>query len=449
MKRKQFRNGSRNRPRSNNYSSRNATNPKRDEIDWGRILSLVGGFLAVCNGVIKIVTTIKKGNTDSERKNKFEEKKHSNKMAEEELKHQHKMEQIKRRQQDRADGATAKWQNIGKRWQPSTIPIPEPGKESIWEKEPRPLDMILNDPPSTPNYFVDTPIMEGDIVLMVSGTGYGKSLTLTQMLFNIARGAGSRLLSPSVEYAKYKVQPTPILYDSEMTTNDLIQRYGNYEPPFLPILQKNDFADHKELLSHIEEQVCGLMTDCVIAIDNVTNVTNCELHANQVNDFFRGLRMIQKFGNENGFSVTFIIVRHTTKNAKGTGTNVISGSDHWARLATKIISLNPVKGDDDLRLLHIEKNRTGKSKQDMYVSFCKEPYPHFVCNEELNVEKFGKASPFVLGSGNQEECFCNSPSCVYGVLQLHKSGKSLQEIADTYGVSKMTIKRVVDNHAQV
>lgn len=416
-----------------------------------KIEQFIGITMAVSSLIAAIANLgniVKELNSKTKHKRNLEllDMRHKYKKKEEDLKHKYRMEEREMKLGNQFDSSFPKVQDEGKRWKPSLIPISDSLSESILEKEPKPLDEMIKGKVIQPQYFVDTPIIPEDIALLVSPTGVGKSMLLVQILFNIARGAGSKLLTPSIEYAKYNKTPIAILYDSEMTENDMRLRYGNYEPPFLPVLQRHDFYDYKELLTHIEEQVCNYKTDIVIAIDNMTNVTSRELSSNQVTDFYRGLRMIQDFGKNNGFTVTFILVRHATKNSKGTSTSEISGSDWWGRLSTKIININFTKDNSEVRLLHIEKNRTGISKKDMYVSICSEPYLHFECNDELNVATFGNTSPFELGNSYQGLDFCKSRPCVEGVMKLHNIGKSYQEIADTYGVSKMTIKRIVDNN---
>lgn len=245
--------------------------------------------------------------------------------------------------------------------------------EPVWESFEN--VMKTTDPNATIGYFPGTPIHKGDLCCIYSSTGQGKSILLMQMLISISLGNHAGIIDDNLEGGcPQKVY----LYDSELTKEDFSVRYGRakFNASNVKIVQSSGFDSLGSFVEHIRKTVLQESCDCVFAIDNMTDMFP-RLSEEQVRKFKNDLDNIQREALSRGVKVTFVVVLHSVKNAKGTGLQEMAGSVNWNRLFRTVISINPMSQNSECKILRVEKDRSSSRREDVVLKIVETPYLHF------------------------------------------------------------------------
>lgn len=295
-------------------------------------------------------------------------------------------------------------------------------EEHEWED----LSEVVNDPDACQKieYFPGTPVHKGDLCCIYSPTGQGKSTLVMQMLIAMSSGKNAGIVKDNQpDYKSHMVY----LYDSELTREDFQVRYGKsgLDLSNIRMMQSSNFYEIERLIENIKNTIAKEIHDCVIAIDNMTDMFP-RLSEEQVRLFKSSLAEIQKNALDRGVTVSFIVVLHSVKNSKGNGIQEMAGSVNWNRLFKTVLSISPSDFGDDYKILKVEKDRSASKRNNIILKRVENPYLHFeYYSEEGETVAFSQEV-----KSEEQEPFGNVPFKVveemYHMYQMKnkKSGKS-------------------------
>ena len=204
-------------------------------------------------------------------------------------------------------------------------------------------------------------VSKGDLCVVVSQPGVGKSILASQMGDDIARGKAS-LLFPNSDVHQ---DPQPVFYwDAEMDSDDMKERYPEGLSGNFVRFSHCNYRDGFYLLKHIYDVVFSLFTDATIILDN-WKALSARIDAYY---FFTGLRKLQSLFEDKGARLTIIIVIHTTKEAcKKFDVDLgdVAGAAEITRFAKTVLFVNPIIDSLGIVELHDAKRRRAKKNEDI------------------------------------------------------------------------------------
>lgn len=293
----------------------------------------------------------------------------------------------------------------------------------------------------TPVFLVKNFLRQDERVIIYSGTGVGKTILAIQIAIALSMGWDIEFLPAGTTLSKpMKV----ILFDAEMENCDISNRYSKLKkslpPNEIATLNRNfrrlhdcHFPTIYHFLEELIDWAGKIDRDTVFIIDNLTKIVPGTLTGQVIQDYYNGLRSLQRICAERGIKLTFITVNHTTKDK-----DVMTGSCNISNFATNVYQIQEDASDKSLRYIKSEKRRWGQ-KESFSVCIKEEPYLHFESaekplkdipvNEEKNVGKRHGGRPAL----SQEQ--------VDKIHQLHSDGLSGADIAKSVGCSEMTVSR--------
>lgn len=287
-------------------------------------------------------------------------KSHEERMKETQLKHDLDMERLRYKKENMNNKSKAD-------------SVKQVNEEHEWED----LSDVVNDPDACQQieYFPGTPIHKGDLCCVYSPTGQGKSTLVMQMLIAMSSGKNAGIVKDDQpDYKSHMVY----LYDSELTREDFQVRYGKsgLDLSNIRMMQSSNFYEIERLIENIKNTIAKENHDCVIAIDNMTDMFP-RLSEEQVRLFKSSLAEIQKNALDRGVTVSFIVVLHSVKNSKGNGIQEMAGSVNWNRLFKTVLSISPSDLGDDYKILKVEKDRSASKRNNVVLKRVDSPYLHF------------------------------------------------------------------------
>ena len=203
-------------------------------------------------------------------------------------------------------------------------------------------------------------VSKGDLCVLVSQPGVGKSILASQMGDDIARGKAS-LLIPNSEVHQ---DPQPVFYwDAEMDSDDMKERYPEGLSGSFVRFSHCNYRDGFHLLKHIYDVLSSLFTDATIILDNWKALCP-RIDAYY---FLTGLKKLQSLFEEKGARLTIIIVIHTTKEAckkYDVDLGDVAGAAEITRYAKTVLFVNPVIDSLGIVELHDAKRRRAKKNAD-------------------------------------------------------------------------------------
>lgn len=209
-------------------------------------------------------------------------------------------------------------------------------------------------------------LYRGDLAMMVSKPGVGKSAMSYYMAECIARGMESKLFhEPQGHQPPQKVY----YFDAEMNSDDMGERYPQgLSENFVRIQIKTPRRDVYYLLKDIIGIVSldDITSDKTVVIDNIAAAAfnNNNLNAKVL---LAGLKSIQAMFEKEGYRLTVIVVVHTTKEAKDSPElEDVAGSADLTRLTTKVLFLNPTEREGVVGI-NDGKHRATKKNKDLIV----------------------------------------------------------------------------------
>lgn len=287
-------------------------------------------------------------------------------------------------------------------------------------------------------------VSKGDICVLVSEPGAGKSVLAFQMADDIAEGRESKLFHAPEGHQP----PQPVYYwDAEMDSDDMRERYPKGLSDNLVRFPHCNYRDGYYLLKHIYDTVSPLSTDATIVLDNWKALC-ARIDAYY---FFTGLRNLQAQFVQRNTRLTVIIVIHTTKEAikkYEVDLGDVAGAAQITQAAKNVLFVNPTSFEEYVEL-HDAKHRPSKKKKDSIVVLCggvgTDENLHFEALENVmegeEIQKFMKD----LNDGSDTHRRPGRPQLLSDediaiIAERLDNGESIKDLAKEFRASVSTIR---------
>ena len=288
-------------------------------------------------------------------------------------------------------------------------------------------------------------LYRGDLAMMVSKPGVGKSAMSFYMAECIARGMESKLFH---EPQGHQPPQTVYYFDAEMNSDDMGERYPQgLSENFIRIPIKKPRRDVYYLLKDIIGIVSlnDITSDKTVVIDNITAAAfnNNNMNAKVL---LAGLKSIQAMFEKENYRLTVIVVVHTTKEAKDSPElEDVAGSADLTRLTTKVLFLNSTEREGVVSI-NDGKHRATKKNKDLIVvmrggvgfdeNLHFEAAENVMSDEELQklMDELDGNAPRKPGAPQKL-----SDEQVEEIMERLDAGEKVEELADEYKVSFYTI----------
>lgn len=288
-------------------------------------------------------------------------------------------------------------------------------------------------------------LYRGDLALLVSNPGVGKSAMGYDMADSIAKGMESKLFH---EPQGHQSPQTVYYFDAEMNSDDMGERYPQgLSENFVRIPVKTPRRNVYYLLKDIIE-IIGLddiTSDKTLVIDNIAAAA-FKMDAKVL---LAGLKSIQAMFEKEGYRLTAIVVVHTTKEAKDRPElEDVAGSADLTRLTTKVLFLNPTEHEGIVRI-NDGKHRANKKNKDSILvikgGVGTDENLHFEAAENVMGEE--EIQKLMDGLADDEPKKIGRPQSlsneqVEKVIELLGEGVSTKCIAEKFGVTEGTIRNI-------
>ena len=275
-------------------------------------------------------------------------------------------------------------------------------------------------------------VSKGDLCVVVSQPGVGKSILASQMGDDIARGKAS-LLIPNSEVRQ---DPQPVFYwDAEMDSDDMKERYPEGLSGSFIRFSHCNYRDGFHLLKHIYDVVSSLFTDATIILDN-WKALSARIEAYY---FLTGLKKLQSLFEEKGARLTIIIVIHTTKEAckkYDVDLGDVAGAAEITRYAKTVLFVNPVIDSLGIVELHDAKRRRAKKNPDSFLVLKGgEGTTENIHFEAISMDDFNK----IVNDSKPDD---------RDIARRLDDGESAEDIAKEYNVKPKTIYDRAKRHRE-
>lgn len=434
------------------------------------LLIKVGGAaisLAFTFGYYKIKENYQK-RIDSNRaevRRSEEELRHKHKMEEEDLKHRHNMEKDEQRYRQRQEERNAAYEREKKKKEEEeqkaqenlsetekkkirdqevkdkVIKIlglndDEPPKEEPLVKDPKPTNV-----PYVQEYLIPKLICPGDISVLVSPPGKGKSILGVQFGIEIA---GERICELFPRKDTAKAGHRVLYYDAEMETNERVQRYGNIKSPdLLSWFHTKGTSTVYYFLDYCMDRIAKYSGDITIVLDNISAIFPKLTDEDAVN-LYKGFKTLQIRGKDNGRDITFILVTHTTKSFSGEpDLSDVAGTVYLTRFAKTVIAISSHSKIPELSVLSVIKCRNGKETNPKYtLKKVEEPYLHFelVC-DGIYEEGTSTTSDEKKDQVPKEKEKRLTDEQIQEAREMVKNGATKMDVARHFGISRPTLDK--------
>lgn len=237
------------------------------------------------------------------------------------------------------------------------------------------------------------------------------------------------------------------MIDTEQEDTDLNIRYADAVdeiPKTIERVSDCNFNSPEEVVAFIQNRINSWTSDGTVIIDNITSAFSLQ-SGERIRVFFNQLKDIQNFMKSKGIAISYIIVCHETKSAKGVTLKDIQGSGNLGNFATAVYGLEKV--DEKLMKLKVLKNRRGSNVGMAYLEkLCEKPYFHFEFQRVLeSSESDGEtASPQSTSSDNPNQNPNGrklSDDQIDEMRRLHDEGATINSLHKQFGVNNRTVKK--------
>lgn len=320
----------------------------------------------------------------------------------------------------------------------STLQIPIPRIGTLYDDVRRAAEQ------GRPENILTTEIHKDSRLIIFSGPGVGKSILVGQLCIGIGSGKPCGVFPDEVESTPQNV----LLIDTEQEDTDLNIRYAdgaNEIPKTIERVSDCNFNSPEEVIAFINSRISPWTSDGTVIIDNITSAFSLQ-SGERIRIFFNQLKGIQNFMKSKGVAISYIIVCHETKSAKGVTLKDIQGSGNLGNFATAVYGLEKV--DEDLMKLKVLKNRRGSNVGISYLEkLYKEPFFHFELQRVLHSSESDNEAeaPHTTSSDNQTKNPNGrklSDAQIDEMRELYKTGqKTINQLHEKFGVNNRTVRK--------
>ena len=293
-----------------------------------------------------------------------------------------------------------------------------------------------------PTWIIPGWIPEGQIVLMASEGGTGKTSTWVDILASLSRG-GSCILDPP----GYIRKPARTVF---LTTEDSIRkklrkklRLAGAKPE---LIVAPDFANNPELLHDLKfgspkiAEMVRWFSPALVVFDPVQGFVPPKANMGSRNEMRDCLSPLISLGEETGTS--FLLVCHTNKRKGAYGRDRIADSADLWDIARSVIMAGYTE-DEGIRYLSNEKNNYAQLQDTILYSFDDDGLVRPEGTSWKRDRDYMQASSLATSAPKRDDCK------EWLVNELQEAGgeipsKELEELAKSAGYSFATLRRAKD-----
>lgn len=267
-------------------------------------------------------------------------------------------------------------------------------------------------------------INRGDLCIVASVPGIGKSLFATQIAIEVAKGIPSQLFSTDMGHQP----PQRVLYfDKESADEDRYDRYGQLgyinNLDYYPKARFDTVYQFLRFLYNKIESNNLWANDLTIFLDTLNAMFLQKSYSDHVKLFDALLKLCDLFA-EKGSRLTVVIVHHTVKDPKhDIDLSDVGGKADLMQMVTKGIALCETGQAGTLLVKVIKSN--SKSIKSLTVKRVNTPYVHY---ESIH------------NNGSNTTKNVGRPNNFDDVVNLYQQGKSKREIALILGKDERTVR---------
>ncbi|MBX3294169.1 MAG: AAA family ATPase [Acidobacteria bacterium] len=285
---------------------------------------------------------------------------------------------------------------------------------------------------------------EGDLAVLFSDTGAGKSILATQIAQSVASGVA--IGGFDLDVASQRV----VYFDLELTREQFDRRYSNDDPnapakfPFHRNFIRSqprayhqlpeDFGTETEFITDSIVRLVRFTEASVVIIDNITWLNNSSQTGNAASRIMKALARIRR---EYGLSI--LVLAHTPKRyaAWPFTLNDLQGSKMIANFADSVFALGRSRLGADVRYLKCLKQRNTPAEPDDRVATLR--IRKDACWLGMEFENLTDERDHIgwMTSPKEPEKMMLIEKCI----ELRKLGFSQRQISERLGVSAPTVHR--------
>lgn len=344
------------------------------------------------------------------------------------------------------------------------------GSEDAFEND-EPLPPIVQgngfDLDFTSNRLFDKIIHRGDIGMFFGPKGIGKSIVSYWIALSVAEGKHITVWK-DVESNPNPVPPTKVLYyDLELSPMDIHERFGQYGYEFPKNFIRHDKTQIKSQQDIIRDLRANVVQakrgeDLFAVLDNIKKAMEITC-AQTVKPFLNDLDTVVNIAKNKGVTLTVLIVNHPTKDFKPGDSLELgdaAGATDLRDYLNFVLAIEPIKLSRKHKILKVLNNRAGMEPENVAVVKLenKTPYTHPVVlcemdeKKALNIDK-KQFEAFLEGATVNPTSTDKRRVDKTGLthedkLEIYRlskeDGLSQGKLAKKFGVSKPTIKKIVD-----
>lgn len=273
---------------------------------------------------------------------------------------------------------------VGKQWIKAKFSrgTTDNNKESLGALIPK--DQSINevrDESSLENYddgqLIGKLIYLGDMVIMFSQFGVGKTVVTMNMAIDIAKGQTTKL----IPCEKAPEPQTVFYYDGENDSDDYKKIFGTrqIECSNLHLIRNFFFKDYNEWLADVRNRLKDTTGDVTVILDNISCIMST-FSADTTRQLFN-LHFKKIQNKEKSRHITFIVIAHANKQQD------LMGSNNQFNFATSVLKLNP-HGDKFINLEVIKDRKYGYMKGKSFLVEKKQDEDGFMYDEYVKVTDF-------------------------------------------------------------
>ena len=344
------------------------------------------------------------------------------------------------------------------------------GSEDAFEND-EPLPPIVQDNSFdldfTSNRLFDKIIHRGDVGMFFGPKGIGKSIVSYWIALNVAEGKHITVWK-DVESNPNPVPPTKVLYyDLELSPMDIHERFGQYGYEFPKNFIRHDKTQIKSQQDIIRDLRANVVQakrgeDLFAVVDNIKKAMEITC-AQTVKPFLNDLDTVVNMAKNKGVTLTVLIVNHPTKDFKPGDSLELgdaAGATDLRDYLNFVLAIEPIKLSRKHKILKVLNNRAGMEPENVAVVKLenKAPYTHPVVLCEMDEKKAlsidkKQFDAFLEGAtvnpSSTDKCRGSRTGLTHEdkleIYRLSKEdGLSQGKLAKKFGVSKPTIKKIID-----
>ncbi len=264
------------------------------------------------------------------------------------------------------------------------------------------LNQVINSTEASITEYVNGFIPDGGNVIVFGPTGNCKSFLVDGAGIAFAEG---KVPSFAPHGGTVEKPLEVVLFDAELTDGNIKKRYGKHGyvfPKNFRRVKNCIYGSADDFLTEVKNQAMQLTGDAIIILDNITAACP-SLGQNATREFYDRLNAIKA---EAKFTITFIVVCHTTKAYKEGAPielNHLAGSANVSNFATNVIAIGPTQFPS-IKMLKVLKDRENSLPEQVFLEdVVDKPYVHLVYNNTISEEhalpvkkKASKGDEFVI-----------------------------------------------------